>query len=129
MKFSEQVVLGSTLVKFSSVVFLQDGCGCLIGMAGAATGETYMGGRHATYRVEQKFPWLSKARLVRCPVCMVTHECYAGSISCMAAHVEYDECTFDQALAYIRSIEPPEDECDSPDQVIPVWNRYQAVNV
>ena len=128
MKFSEQVVLGSTLIKFKSYVFLQEGCGCLIGMAGAALGETYLGGMKSEDRIGELFPWLEKYRVVRCPVCFVTHYSYCETVSCVAYHVESGQWTFDQALAYIRSIEPG-DEADTPDTVVPVWNRYRGVAV
>jgi len=124
MKFSEHIVLGSTLVKFKSCVFLQEGCGCLIGMAGASLGETDLGGRASADRITELFPWLTKMRVVRCPVCSVTQYSYCESVSCVAYHVEVGEMTFEQALDYIRSIEPAD---EFPNQEVPVWNRYHGV--
>jgi hypothetical protein len=131
MKFSEQVVLGSTLIKFQPWCFLEKGCGCLIGMAGAALGETDLGGETGALRIGELFPWLEKWRMVRCPYCHTTHYNYAASISCVAYHVQQDDWSFEQALSYIRSIEPPDvpEEPDAPDTVVPVWNRYRGVGV
>jgi hypothetical protein len=126
MKFSEQVVLGSTLVKFNSLTFLQHGCGCLIGMAGAASGEIMFDSPEGHERMRTMFPWLFGVRITQCPACNTRHINYATAISCVAHHVEDKSWTFDQALAYIRSIEPGED-VDPPDVVVPVWNRYHGV--
>jgi len=126
MKFSEQVVLGSTLVKFNSLTFLQHGCGCLIGMAGAACGEVMFDSPEGHLRMREMFPWLFTNRTARCPVCQCPHVNYAASVSCVAHHVEEADWTFEQALTYIRSIEP-QDEVDPPDIIVPVWNRYHGV--
>jgi hypothetical protein len=130
MKFSEQVVLGSTLIEFAPEVYLEDGCGCLIGMAGAALGEKdFQTGEYE--KLEEHWPWMCEKRLIACPVCYVVHPCYRASISCVAYHVHQSRWTFDQALSYIRSIEPPDvpEEPDAPDAVVPVWNRYRGVEV
>jgi hypothetical protein len=123
MKFSERVVLGSTLIKFDSLVYLAEGCGCLIGMAGAASGETNLQNGN---KIQAKFPWLFEVRKADCPCCSARHYSYASSISCMAFHLEVGYATFEQALTYIRSIEP-QDEVDPPDIIVPVWNRYHGV--
>jgi hypothetical protein len=124
MKFSEQVVLGSTLIKFKPEIYLQDGCGCFIGMAAAAMGNT-------SFKALDKkmFEWLFVPRLVRCPHCCQDHGGYSASVTCMAIHVENGTVSFNEALAYIRSIEPPDapEEADAPDTVVPVWNRYNGV--
>lgn len=121
MKFSEQVVLGSMLIKFQPEIYLENGCGCFIGMAAAAMG-------NKTFKALDKkmFGWLFEPRVVECPHCFAVHPNYSASVTCVAIHVENGTVSFDQALAYIRSVEPP-DEVDSPDQVIPVWNRYRGV--
>jgi hypothetical protein len=128
MKFSEQVVLGSTLIRFQPWCFLQEGCGCLIGMAGAALGETYLGGKQGAERIGELFPWLTKFRVVRCPYCFVTHYSFCETVSCVAWHVEQGEMTFDRALAYIQMIEPQEEPAPV-EQKVAAWNRYWGVQV
>lgn len=106
MKLSDYVVLGSTIVQLDSSIFLQGGCGCLIGMAAAAkTGKLSM---FASEPINE-FPWLSVTRHVDCPFCGASMTSYAGTVSCVAAHLEQQEIDFEWALDYIRSIEPAEE--------------------
>ena len=107
MKFSDLVVLGSTIVEFDPTVFLRDGCGCLIGMAGAAKSGLTSLPDGATGRL---FPWLKAEVHAACPICGETYWNYSTSISCLAVHVERRECSFEQALNYIRSVEPQDEE-------------------
>ena len=105
MKFSDLVVLGSTIIEFDPAVYLQDNCGCLIGMAAAAkTGLLDL----VDGEVWKIFPWLHEKRYLPCPVCGVPYFTASASISCMAVHMWCEKITFEQALDYIRSIEPQE---------------------
>ena len=107
MKFSEYIVLGSTFVEFDSTVYLQNGCGCLIGMAAAAkTGRTTLPCGTAF----EVFPWLNQIAIAVCPICRTTWPTYGCALSCLAAHVEHDDCTFEKALEYVRSVEPGDEE-------------------
>jgi hypothetical protein len=73
MKFSEQVLLGSTLIKFTANHYLFNNCGCLIGMAGASQGETCFdqiwlstgGWSDGLVRMCKVFPWLEADQKVR----------------------------------------------------------------
>lgn len=109
MKFSDLVVLGSTLVEFDPTVFLKDGCGCLIGMAGAALSGL---GDLPDGETGRMFPWLKSRIEAVCPVCGQEYWNYSTSISCVAVHVAQKRWTFAQALEYIRSVEPKEDEME-----------------
>jgi hypothetical protein len=109
MKFSDLVVLGSTMVEFDPTVFLKDGCGCLIGMAGAAKSGLSDLPDGETGRM---FPWLKANIKTVCPVCGTKYWNYSASISCVAVHLHREEWTFEQALEYIRSIEPQEELCE-----------------
>ena len=105
MKFSDLVVLGSTIIEFDPTVYLQDDCGCLIGMAAAA--------KHGIHNLDDGqcwviFPWLHEKRELSCPVCGTVFPRASGSISCVAVHIAHRKITFDDALVYIRSIEPQE---------------------
>ena len=105
MKFSDLVVLGSTTVEFDATVFLADQCGCLIGMAAfAQTGANSM----TSHEIWELFPWLKAETVAICPECRTFFHTYAASISCLAAHVELKEVSFESALSYIRSVEPAE---------------------
>lgn len=107
MKFSDLVVLGSTIISLESTVYLKDGCGCLIGMAAAAR----TGAMTATSpdQVLGLFPWLQERNPTSCPVCGKDYSTYSGSISCVAFHLEQNQWDFEQALSYIRMIEPKEE--------------------
>jgi len=109
MKFSDLVVLGSTIISLDSSIYLSEGCGCFIGMAAAAkTGATHYGDQQ--YRVMSLFPWLSEPKPNYCPCCGQEYRDYCTTIGCLAVHVQMRQMTFDNALEHIRSIEPGEEE-------------------
>lgn len=108
MKFSDLVVLGSSIIHLDATIYLEDECGCFIGMAAAAkTGATTYGDRQ--YQVASLFPWLNEPHPNMCPWCGKNYPNYCTTIGCTAVHVQERLCTFEDALEYIRSIEPAED--------------------
>jgi hypothetical protein len=106
MKFSDALVLGSTMIKFTPANFLCCGHGCLRGAAYfAATGknEIPINGDSVIW------PWLDNE--VPCPpglryCCSVGPAKYV--INEIAYAVERGEWTIEQALDWIRANEPSE---------------------
>jgi len=112
MKFSDLIVLGSTMISLDPTVYLEDGRGCFMGMAAAAkTGATTCS---TPYQIFSLFPWLKEPqrRGVHCPGCTMVYPDYANVISCVCMHVRAHDMTFEQGLKFVRAIEP-NDECQT----------------
>jgi len=121
MRFSELVLLGSTIIHLDCTIYLSEGYGCFIGMAAAAkTGATTCGDEQ--YRVMALFPWLNEPKPNACPVCGNEYRNYCTTIGCLAVHVQDHEWTFEQALDFIRMIEPKEEEAE----VFPAGEKVSA---
>lgn len=114
MKLSDAMVLGDTLRKRNASMYLDKDrygnyCGCAIGGAFLAIGITDSDEMIAD---REHWPWLSdKANL---------GSRYRTLIGCgidrkypSFLQVETGECTFEQLVEYVRSIEPECGECNS----------------
>jgi hypothetical protein len=120
MKFSDSVVLGLSIINFNPNIYLNDGCGCLIGAAYSAD----TGVRNEEYRqVVNRYPWLKQYFEIpeivaqsryRIPVFgeEVSKDKKQGSanyiISNFAAMIKDGAATLDQAIAWIKANEPQE---------------------
>lgn len=109
MKLSDAVMLGFGMIKFDPNVYLEDGCGCFIG-----SGYFAATGAKAASLFDDMFPvwpWLMETREMpdwflpclqgrRIP----THRI----ISMMAIEMGQGRVTLEQAVDWIRSVEPAE---------------------
>lgn len=139
MRLSEAVMLGMMSIdRFVPTVYLKDGCGCLIG-AGyfAATGK-----RSAYYKeMAEEWPWLESTFPVPTELyggCMTDHlpdgDLGRSIITFYALAVQSGSNTIEQAVDWIRSVEPAErtepaevlaevDEAVRPMSIYERWER------
>jgi hypothetical protein len=121
MKLSEAIVLGAGLIRFDPGIYLGGGCGCLIGMGAAAIDKKdrlVVEGEFAF----PEYPWLSEKFPAPAGLLYMT----AGTpwpaymiIGQMARQIKLETYAFEQALAWIRSVEPEEVEQMPPH--VEVW--------
>ncbi len=119
MKFSEEVVLGSTLIKFVSDSYLYEGCGCLIGMAGASKGETCFDRfgppqSDGFHRMAEVFPWLFINQSLPDIMGLTGWgDRPIDAINASARYLGIGKVTFEQTLAWLRTtIDPIQEEWD-----------------
>lgn len=98
MKFSEAIMLGSTVIKLNPYRWLMCGKGCLCGMAYfAATGNKE--GDYA--EIIAMWPWLSNDVKYK-----GQQESYISAVSRLAHDVDDREITLEQAVDWVRKHEP-----------------------
>lgn len=109
MRLSDEIVLGSSLITLNPATWLRKDCGCFIGMAAKSRGavDSFPGSVFTAY------PWLIK----RFPVPQELWNRFLSSTHIEAAHciisvyawaVHMGDCTFEQAIAWIRANESEE---------------------
>jgi hypothetical protein len=98
MKLSEAVLLGSTLVKLDPTIYLSNGCGCLLGMAAAAMGKKWS----LSEDIYVLFPWLMYYPAVKLNIELT-----------LAPAISRGEVTIEQAVDYIRSVEPQDEAVEA----------------
>lgn len=106
LKFTEAIKLGSTMIRLDNTVWLDHGCGCLVGMAAAALGmHGYAGGERIHEVLQNRWPW-------------ITHEVLA-CCSGLANAVSENVMTLDDAVEIIsrryESVYEPATETKQPD--------------
>lgn len=111
MKLSDAILLGSTVLKLNSSIYLSVDCGCLIGMGAKALGkaarELFDGKGDFNF---QEYPWLLDK--VQGPPGLgfysrTPHPAFA-IIGEMARCIEDGSYTMERAVDWIRSVEPQE---------------------
>jgi hypothetical protein len=144
MSLSDKIVLGSTFVKLNPSRWYSRGCGCLIGMGMAADESTLFFSQDADMQEElilQKYPWLALcfrppvlpqlppfalAILRGAEVLPPEHPFNKiqqwqsaralDIISYMAYLVKHGSMTLEEAVDWIRSVEPQEPQPDAQQQ-------------
>lgn len=127
MRLSDRIVLGSTQVKLNPKIWLENNCGCLLGMALQAVGfdkavmYEFNTEELAALRKDSKaaiieevpeFKWLRNELKVPEVLRQYTPaNALTGLeiISLFAYAVEAKNATFNQAIEWIRSVEPPDE--------------------
>jgi hypothetical protein len=112
MRLSEAMMLGRGLVKFTPDFYLQRGCGCFIGMAGAALGYPSLcyQGPGEPYLFEEfmtLYPWL-RSKQVFLPCCEGSRMEALHAINHLAYHVKTRDLTPERMIDWVRSVEPAE---------------------
>lgn len=111
MRLSDEIVLGSSLITLNPATWLQDNCGCLIGMAAKSRGTT----EFVPSYIRSVYPWLEKEFPVppdlRTRFCESQRTAQACSIISVYAWAVYmGDCTFENAIGWIRANEPESEE-------------------
>lgn len=123
MKFSEAVVLGSTMIRFSPWMFLDRGktCGCLKGMAHRAISDN----QYTPKLILETWPWLDSP--VKSPAGCLFAAMYDDQsayhlINFVALEIERGAITFGAAIDWIRANEPEE----TPEEKRAIVEQYCA---
>ncbi len=109
MRLSDAVMMGYSLIKFNPTTFLTDGCGCLIGAGFAAATGRRDGFSDEMVRI---WPWLKQEFAT--PDVLGVMKNFApvqeakSIIGQMAIGVSWNDQTLEQAVDWIRSVEPPD---------------------
>ena len=111
MRLSDAVMLGQGLVKFKPENFLINGCGCLIGAGFAAVTGLQDGD---SSKMMEMWPWLEEQYDVPAILGNV-RDCFSrdnakGIIGLLAFSIQWGEVSLEQAVDWIRSVEPAEPE-------------------
>jgi hypothetical protein len=112
MKLSDAVMLGFGMIKFNPRVYLQDGCGCFLGSGYfAVTGAKKTNPANPVGDILREWPWLEEIREM--PDWFLPHfKCRQIEahrvISMMAFNMRDSQVTLEQAVDWIRSVEPAE---------------------
>jgi hypothetical protein len=139
---SDAILAGSTLLSFDPSYWYNGPCGhkcgCLIGMGMVAAGyeDELMGTFFQMPIIEKAYPWLAEARTVPLLPRVVKFIAYAhlfGQQKATAAHiisymahcVNEDLMTLEQAVDWIRSVEP-KPECEFLDDE-PILSDVEAL--
>lgn len=124
MKLSDLIISGSITVKLDPKLWLKENCGCLLGMALKAIGYTYAGSQGLIRDGEIEpwstipFPWLEKGFEVPKDLSSYIGLHYNHSVekvdgliilSYFSSALENKAVTFDQAIDWVRSVEPNEE--------------------
>ena len=107
-KFSDAVVMGSGLIRFDPSIYLSvDDWGCLIGMGAAAIGKTDCLIKDMDFYFPE-YPWLYQLfETKELGLSFMSHPFPAYMIiGQMARQIKHGTYTFEQAIAWIRSVEP-----------------------